>query len=100
LNGKNSVTDKSSGISGSTTIDFASSSNKGGNIDFTAGATSTVIDTSSSTYTAGGGNVTLAAFAKGATGGNVLFNSSSTINTSASIDGRSQQLSCSRRSMP
>ncbi|MBS1989860.1 MAG: hypothetical protein JSS83_05035 [Cyanobacteria bacterium SZAS LIN-3] len=82
-----SVTGKSPGISGSTTIDFASSSNKGGNIDFTAGYAGTVIDTSSSTYTAGGGNVTLASFAKGTTGGSVLFNSSSTINTSASIYG-------------
>jgi hypothetical protein len=82
-----SVTDKSSGITGSTTIDFASSSNKGGSIDFTASAAATAIDTSSSTYTAGGGDVILAAFAKGATGGSVLFNSSASINTNASIYG-------------
>jgi hypothetical protein len=69
------------GITGSTTVDFASAANKGGDITYSSFSPTTFIDTSGSN--SNGGNVTLAAFAQGATGGNVLLAPSSFIITSA-----------------
>ncbi|MBX9667329.1 MAG: hypothetical protein K2X93_06905 [Candidatus Obscuribacterales bacterium] len=70
------------GITGAATVDFASATNNGGNIDLTASTVSTIIDTRDGVAS---GNVVLAAFANGNTGGRVLLSTSSTIDTSSGV---------------
>ena len=70
------------GISGTAIVDFASANNKGGNIDLTASTVGTIIDTRDGVAS---GNVVLAAFAKGTTGGRVLLPTDSTIDTSSGV---------------
>jgi len=71
------------GVGTTATVDF--SSGNGGNVDLSASAVATIIDTSSNTGNAG--NVVIAARANGTTGGTVLLNTGSTIDTRSTFAG-------------
>jgi hypothetical protein len=66
---------------GQVTIDLSKASSSGGNIDLSNSTQTTVLDTSSSS--GNGGNITLAAYANGSAGGQVVLPGGSTVTSSS-----------------
>ena len=83
-------------LNGTQTAVVNFSAGTGGNIDLSSSTVATVIDTSATTVNSAGGGVTLAAYANGSTGGQVLLNQTAglgRINTTGNGTGSGGNLS-------